>query len=149
MFFFITAAAVSGLRSEMGLSFALGSRYRISCTIVVILMYFYLLDKFRALKLSRFMRLTCATTFCSGVFLFTCVSDYGGGKFLRTKREKLDDSMLRWERHEPPKERRFIDSDLTSNSEVSGQFEVNVPTLTEAIREGVYTPPPLPEGWPH
>ncbi len=148
LFFFVTGLAVSGLRSDAGLITALGSRYRINSVVIVILTYFYLIDKFRH-SISRWKQPTAITVVSlAGLVLigFNLASDRAGNKLLLTRRHKLEAAMLRWERNEPPPPFVGADpSDYTAKNEKMGYFEPVEPTLSDSIREGIYRLPQLPE----
>jgi hypothetical protein len=145
LFFFVTGLAVSGIRSDRGLVTALGSRYRINSTVLVILLYFYLADKFRDVRLKRPVGIVCVSL--AGIILlgFTCESDKGGEALLLLRRQKVRDAISRWQRHEsqPPVVPRGPD-DFTVENDKKGMYEPNVPILVEAIRGGIYQlPEPL------
>jgi hypothetical protein len=144
-FFFVTGLAVSGIRSDRGLITALGSRYRINSAVVVVLLYFYLADKFREVRVRRPILITgiCA----AGILLagFTYESDKGGENLLLLRRQKVRSAMLRWERHEPrPPVVAAGPDDFTVENDKKGLYEPNVPILVDAIQAGIYQlPDPL------
>ena len=145
MFFFATGLAVSGIRSDRGLITALGSRYRINSAVLAVLLYFYLADKFREVRVQRPVLITslCA----AGIILagFTYESDKGGENLLLLRRQKVRSAILRWERHEsrPPVVAQGPD-DFTVEHDKMGLYEPNVPILVDAIQAGIYQlPDPL------
>lgn len=145
VFFFITGLAVSGIRSDRGLITALGSRYRINSAVLVILLYFYLADKFRDLRISRpagIASICLAAMILAG---FTYESDKGGERLLLLRRQKVRSAMLRWERHEPrPPIVASGPDDFTVENDKKGLYEPIEPILVDAIREGIYQlPDPL------
>jgi hypothetical protein len=147
LFFFVTGLAVSGLRSSHGLATALGSRYRINSTVLLILLYLYLADKFYGIRVRPLILRAGACIV--GVLLlgFNYESDRGGEKLILTGQHKLEVAMLRWERHEPrPPISASSADDFTAENEIKGFYEPNEPILSESIREGIYKLPKLSTG---
>lgn len=148
LFFFVTALAVSGLRSDGGLTTALGSRYRINSTMIVILTYLYLMDKYRNRILRWKQPMATAVVCVAGVLLigFNVASDRAGSRYLVMRRAKLEAAILRWEHHEPPKINSIeTGDDYTARSEMKGYYEPRVAILVDALKEGIYSLPDLPE----
>jgi hypothetical protein len=148
LFLFVTAVAVSGLRSDYGsgLRTALGSRYRINSVIIVILVYFYLADRYRSIAGGKTVR--TLTPWILGVLLagFVVGSDWAGQKQLLIRRQRLQDALLRWERHEPPAPVEAVESgDYTAANAEKGFFNPVEPTLSQAVAAGIYRLPKLPE----
>ena len=145
-FIFVTGLAVSGLRSNFGLASALGSRYRINSTVLLLLTYLYLAERLSEIKMRP--QLFRAGVGIAGVLLatFTFVSDRAGERLLLVKRQALEVEMLRWERHEP---RHLVGNafpgDFTSVNEENGLFDPIEPFISDSIREGIYIPPDLPQ----
>ena len=145
LFFVVTGIAVSGLRSSLGLTTAMNSPYRINSTVLSILCYLFLAEKFygvnvrpRTLRVGIFL-------FGALVVAFNLASNRGGERLLSEKRQKLEAAMLRWQRHEPrPVFNSSSSNDLTAESEKKGYFEPIEPTLSDAVREGIYEIPDLP-----
>jgi hypothetical protein len=147
LFFIITAVAVSGHRSSYGLVTALGSRYRINSTVLVILLYFYLADKFYGTHVRPFVLRVGAFTLAVLLVGFTLLSDRGGRKLMLTMQHKVEAALLRWQRHEPrPSVSIPAADDYTADTEKKGYFEPDDRILSESIREGIYKLPPLPIG---
>lgn len=144
LFILVTGLAVSGLRSSYGLASALGSRYRINSTLLFILLYLYLADKFYGIHVRPIALKISAVAL--GVLLvgFTLESDRAGEKLLLAKRRAVEVEMLRWQQHDS---RRPIDpafpGDFTAVNEVNGLFDPIEPFFSDSIREGIYT-----GGWP-
>jgi len=148
LFFLFTGVAVSGHRSSLGIVTAMNSPYRINSTVLTILLYLYLADRFYGARIRPLIFKTCACIF--GVLLvgFNFASNRGGEKVLLIKRHKVDVAMLRWERHEPrPPIIVSSSDDLTADSEKRGTFEPIEPTLSQSIREDIYKLPELPMGY--
>jgi hypothetical protein len=148
LFFFVTAVAVSGLRSDGGLTTALGSRYRINSTIIVILMYMFVIEKYQEFLLRLRRPMAMAIICFVGLVLvgFNLTSNRAGYRFLLTRRQKLDTAMLRWGRHEPRQEvGAATDDDYTMTSEKKGYYEPREQILKDSIAAGIYHLPTLPE----
>jgi hypothetical protein len=142
LFFLVTAIMVSGIRSQFGLFSSLGSRYRINSALMVILAYFYLLD-----KLPKLERPGATIGLCIGVpalAAFTFISDAGGYKLLLIRRAKLEAAMYRWEYHlpRPPLEHTNLSDmmNMTAN-DAKGYYEPVEPALSNAINAGIYRLP--------
>jgi hypothetical protein len=62
------------------------------------------------------------------------------------RRAKLEAAILRWEHHEPPKINSIeTGDDYTARSEMKGYYEPRVAILVDALKEGIYSLPDLPE----
>jgi hypothetical protein len=147
LFFFVTGVAVSGHRSVLGLTTAMNSPYRINSTLLTILLYLYLADKFYGIRIRPLVFRTGICIFAALLLAFNIASSWGGEKLLLSKRHKLEVALLRWERHEPrPLVTAITPGDLTADSEMKGKYEPIEPTLSDAIREGIYILPNLPMG---
>jgi hypothetical protein len=148
IFIVITAIAVSALRAEHaeGLVRAVGSRYRIYSTLLLIANYMYFADLWKEkLVYLRSRKLVCIVTLVL-LGAFDLISDWEGNKLLETRRVKTEAAFLRWERHEPrPTVIAERPGDYTVANEKLGYYEPKFPDLTDAIEDGVYRLPRLPE----
>jgi len=147
LFFIVTGLAVSGLRSNLGLVTALGCRYRINSTMLVILLYFYLVDRLYGIRVKPLIIRVSATAF--GVLLigFNVASDLAGEKYMLTMQHKVVTAIVRWKQHEPrPPMSASVPDDFTAENESRGIFEPVEPTLSDSIREGILILPKLPAG---
>jgi hypothetical protein len=145
LFFVVTGVAVSGLRSSLGLSTAMNSPYRINSTVLSILCYLFLADKFYGVHVRPRTLRAGIVLFGALAVAFNFASNRGGERLLSEKRQKLEAAMLRWQRHEPrPAFNSSSSNDLSADSEKKGYFEPIEPTLSEAVREGIYEVPDLP-----
>ena len=147
LFFVVTAAAVSGLRSDYGAGVptALGSRYRVFSVTMVILTYFYLAGKYRDTQWNRVFARAIPIALWIILLGFTITSDWAGEKQLLIKRQRLEFALMRWYRHEPPLPvtSEGVD-DYTTRMARMGFFEPIEPTLSSSIHEGIYRLPQLP-----
>ena len=145
LFFFVTSAAVSGLRSSLGLTTALGSRYRINSTVLVILLYLYLADKFCGINVRPLILKAGAAALALLLVTFNVASNLAGLKLILTMQQKVEVAMLQWVRHEPdPPVPPSSPHDFTINCEKKGYFKPSEPIFSESIREGIYVLPELP-----
>jgi len=148
IFIVITAIAVSALRAEHaeGLVRAVGSRYRIYSTLLLIANYMYFADLWKEkLVYLRSRKLVCIVTLVL-LGAFDLISDWEGNKLLETRRVKTEAAFLRWERHETrPTVIAERPGDYTVANEKLGYYEPKFPDLTDAIEDGVYRLPRLPE----
>jgi hypothetical protein len=150
MFFLITGVAVSGLRSGFGLVQALDSRYRINSTVLVILLYLYLADRFYGVRVQR---VVLKASVCIVVVLllgFNLASNYVGGKFLLARRNAIEAEMVRWEQHDS--HYQSSPSFLTNYTVENERFKSHLsdglyapiePFLSDSIHEGIYALPNL------
>ncbi len=147
-FILITAIGVSGLRSDGGLTTALGSRYRIHSTLMLILMLLYLCGKYQD-RIGRWRGGRRTAIVCvSGLILvaFNLKSNLAGYRFLLMRRAKLETAMLRWEKHEPPEAPHALGrEDYTMLSDKKGYYEPRGAILSAALHEGIYRLPDLPQ----
>jgi hypothetical protein len=147
LFYIITGAAVSGHRSLLGLVSALHSGYRVNSMMLVILLYFYLADKFYGVSLRPLTLRVGVFAFAVLLIAFNVLSDRGGQKVLLTKRVKVEEGMLRWVRHEPQPVVAASTADILTlplaEEESKGTFDPVEPTLSDSIREGIYILPKL------
>lgn len=142
LFFFVTAVAVSGLRSSYGLRTALGSRYRINSTVLVILLYFYLLYKFRHIRIRPVVLRAAVVLFGLLVVGFNLASNRGGEKLALTMQYKVRVAIMQWQKHEAPMPpQASAPGDYTSYAEEKGYFQPSDPILRDAINQGVYRLP--------
>jgi hypothetical protein len=145
VFIVITAVAVSGLRSNFGITAALGSRYRINSTVLLILIYFYLSEKFHAARLRPLIVRPLILAASLLLVVFTYESDRAGYKLLLAKRSAVETEMLRWERHEPRHSiAAAFPGDFTGVNEENGLFDPVEPILSDSIHEGIFSLPNLP-----
>ena len=147
LFFIVTGLAVSGLRSKFGLVQALDSRYRINSTVLVILLYMYLADKFRGVRVRPIILKASVCALGGLLLVFNLASNYVGERFLFARRDALEGEMLRWQRNEPPPLILVSLPGLTAengrftNHLESGLYDPIEPFLSKALREGIYTLP--------
>jgi hypothetical protein len=145
LFILITGLAVSGLRSNFGIVAALGSRYRINSTILLILLFLYMADRFYGVSIRPLILKTGACTAALLLIAFTYESDRTGEKLLLAKRHAVELEMLRWESHDT---RHIIEpafrGDFTAENERNGLFDPIEPYLSDSLREGIYQLPELP-----
>jgi len=142
LFFWTTGLAVSGLRSDAGLITALGSRYRINSSVLVILMYFYLADKFHDVRIKRPVLIAGVSLAAIVLIAFTYESDKGGERLLLTRRQKVRSAIIRWQRHEPrPPVVANGPDDFTVENDKKGFYEPTEPILSDSIHAGIYKLP--------
>ncbi len=143
LFFFIQGLAVSCLRAPRGLVSALGSRYRINSAVLTILIYFYLAERVKLDRLGRPFKV--ATLALAGVVLvaFNFASDRAGNALLAQRRFKVQAGILAWKADPSPFFSDPANSTTLSEEERRREMYNPVePTLSEALRQGIYTLPP-------
>lgn len=146
LFFFVQALAVSAMRAPRGLSTALGSRYRINSVVLVILLYFFLAEKFRHTSFSarwKGVGLGLAAVVLLG---FTLASDRAGYHLLVLRRTLVQQQMARWKAHAPQSSQSATDEpDYLERDGRIAMYKPMEPVLTESLHAGIYRlPPPGP-----
>lgn len=144
LFFLFTAIVASGMRSQLGLLGSIGSRYRITSTVMLILAFYYLLSKIHHLGRATLIVTSCILAV--GLTGFTLISDREGYKLLLIRRAKLEAGMYRWEHNLP---RPVVqDTDIGDEMNIAahekrGWYEPEEPTLSDAINAGIYRVPQM------
>jgi hypothetical protein len=147
LFFFVTALAVSGIRSSLGLVTALGSRYRINSTVLVVLLYLYLADRLYGIRIRPVILRAVACVLGVLLICFNLLSDRAGERLILSMQQKVEIAILRWQRHEPrPAVVASDPDDFSARNEEKGFYEPDELILSESIREGIYQLPELSSG---
>lgn len=145
LFFFVTGLAVSGIRSNFGLVTALGSRYRINSTVLVVLLYLYLADRFYGIRIQPILLRTGTFLLSALLISFNFFSDRAGEKLIMSMQQKVETAILRWQRHEPrPPVGAGSPDDFAAQNGEKGFYEPDEFILSESIRDGIYQLPILP-----
>jgi hypothetical protein len=147
LFFFVTAAAVSGLRSSLGTPTALNSTYRLNSTALLVLLYLYLADKAYDIRLRPLLLKVSVGAFALVLLAFNVESDRGGERVLLLKHYRAETSVSRWARHEPrPSMADLAPDDLTAGRENVDSFWPDSfgTVLSDCISEGIYQLPQMP-----
>ncbi|WP_263358977.1 hypothetical protein [Acidicapsa ligni] len=145
-FIIITAIAVSGLRSDLGVSQSLVSRYRMYSNLMLIFVYLYAIGKWHSRLNTRYLRLAAITLVAFFAVGFNAGSDYAGFKLLRIRTDLTVEGMRRWEHGEtsitlspgPVNEDVVI-----KRQRLNGNYEPEDLFLRESISLHTYSPPPL------
>jgi hypothetical protein len=144
LFFLFTAIVASGMRSQLGLLGSIGSRYRITSAIMVILAYYYIWDRTHQFRRARSTVIWC--TIGLALIGFTLISDHAGYKLLLIRRAKLEAGMYRWKHHLP---RPVIeDTDVSDEMNITahekkGWYEPMEPSLSNSVNAGIYRIPQM------
>jgi hypothetical protein len=143
-FIVITSLAVSGLRSDLGITQSLVSRYRIYSNLLLIFVYLYGVGKVQGRLRTLWARRTTATIIAILAIGFNVGSNYAGFKLLRARTALTKEGLYRWEHGEqsittapgPANEDPVI-----LRQRLSGNYAPENEFLREAIRLHVYSPP--------
>jgi hypothetical protein len=149
-FILITAFAVSGLRSDLGIAQSLVSRYRIYSNLMLILIYLYAVGKLQTAgkgdqnNLDKPARLPLVATVVVVAILFNIGSNYAGFKLLHGRTELTKQGMSRFELNQqsiteiagPSNEDPVI-----RRQRLSGNYEPQAKFLHQAELLNVYSPP--------
>ena len=143
LFFFIQGLAVSCLRAPRGLASALGSRYRINSAVLTILLYFFLAEKLRDIKVGYWFKVSGMVLMGLVLVVFNLASDKAGNNLLIERRDRVQAGIRAWET-DPAQ--FFMDAQIASQlSEEDRRREMYnpiEPTLSKAVQEGIYRIPP-------
>ncbi len=147
IFILINAVAVSDLRSGQGVAQSLASRYRIYSNLMLAFAYLFLLEqwvlRWKGIA-GRRLAITVAIMF-AGVFCL--LSDLAGARFLEVKKIALQRSYrMQWLGlpAEAVDDAKVKQTPALARQLQDGVFNLNLPTLRESVRLGVYQPPIQP-----
>lgn len=147
LFILINAIAVSGIRSDLGVSQSLASRYREYSNLLLAFSYIFFLEtRFPKIR-SRALRRSIFGAVLAVSIVFCCLSDLAGARFLNGKKQALTISYkAQWERSSS--EQNPLDADQ-SNPALrrqidAGLYDVPLVTLRAAVQNGIYSPPKNP-----
>lgn len=143
-FIMITALAVSGLRSDLGITQSLVSRYRIYSNLLLIFVYLYGVGKIQGQLRTPWTRRTAAAAIVFLTIGFNLGSNYAGFKLLRARTALTKEGLYRWEHDQqsitaspgPANEDPVI-----LRQRESGNYAPEDEPLREAIRLHIYTSP--------
>ena len=143
-FILITAVAVSGLRSDLGIAQSLVSRYRIYSNLMLIFVYLYGIGKFHSAGETHqrspdsFNLLPLAASVTLAAVLFNIGSNYAGFKLLHARTELTKQGLLRWELNQPSittapgpahEDPVILRQRLSGNYEPQGQYLMRAESL--------------------
>jgi len=144
----INALGVSVLRSDLGVAQSLASRYRIYSNLLLVFVYLFAVESLYAKWQSTRVRRGFFISALAVSVAFSCLSDLAGARFLHGKKIALTyNYRVQWQGKAPGD--ALTGSDLQANPVLlrqikAGVYDVNLPELREAVRDGVYDPPPNP-----
>jgi hypothetical protein len=145
-FLLITAIAVSGLRSDFGISQSLVSRYRIYSNLALIFTYLYLVGRFQSRVTGPMIRRFALVAIMVAAVGFNLGSTYAGFKLLRIRTDLTVEGIRRWEHGEesittaagPANEDAVI-----KRQRLHGNYQPSDFELRQAGSLNVYIPPAL------
>jgi hypothetical protein len=147
VFILINAIAVSDLRSGQGVAQSLASRYRIYSNLMLAFAYLFLLEqwvlRWKGIAARR-VAITAAIVLSAA---FCLLSDLAGARFLEAKKIALHQSYrTQWLGlpAEAVDEAKIKQTPALARQLQDGVFNLNLPTLRESVRLGVYQPPMHP-----
>ena len=145
-FILITALAVSGLRSDFGVSQSLVSRYRIYSNLMLVFVYLYVAGRMQWQLRLRHTQLAAAGVIACVAIGFNVVSSYAGFKLLRIRTDLTNEGLRRWEHGEQSitTDPGALDEDpVIRRQRFNGNYEPQDRLLHEAISLHIYEPPAL------
>jgi hypothetical protein len=148
IFIAINALAVSCLRSDLGLAQSLASRYRTYSNLMLAFSYLFMVETLlprwehkRIVRAAFAAALLCSVAFCG-------LSDLAGARFLQGKKQALTRCYrIEWQGLQLDEDRIHSGSDANSplmRQIDAGVYDVKLPALREAVRNGVFSPPQNP-----
>jgi len=143
LFILINAAAISGLRSDLGLEQSLASRYRTYSNLFLVFSYMFVIEDLLPMMKSKSLRYGVLAAIGALSGAFCALSDVAGARFLAGKKLALTRSYcLEWKKEQSP----LLDAGIKENPALrrqieAGFLEVDIPTMQESVRLGVYRPP--------
>lgn len=148
VFIVINALAVSGLRSDLGVAQSLASRYRIYSNLFLAFVYIFIVEAIFPILQRKTIRRSIFAFALTFSIAFCGLSDLAGARFLRGKKQALTfNYRTQWQGRAP--EKSLAGTEMQSNPAFrrqidAGIYDVDLSSLREAIRDGVYTPPQNP-----
>lgn len=145
-FILVTSLAISGLRSDFGITQSLVSRYRIYSNLLLVFTYLYLVGKWQPRIRSLSVQVAAAAVIAIAAIGFYASSTYAGYKLLRIRSELTKEGMRRWEHGEqsittapgPVNEDPVI-----LRQRLNGNYAPDGQSLRDAMSTHIYFPPAL------
>jgi len=142
LFILINALVVSGLRSDLGLTQSLASRYRTYSNLFLAFSYMFLVEDMLPFLNNRSFRR--GVLIGAGVlsFLFCALSDVAGARFLAGKKQALTHMYrVQWRKDMAAQDSVDRANPALLRQMDAGVFDVNLPVMKDSVRLGVYQPP--------
>ncbi len=148
LFILITALAVSGLRSDLGLAQSLASRYRIYSNLFLAFTYIFAVETLLPLVGRRDLRRAAVGLALAIAIAFGSLSDMAGARFLHGKKEALViNYRTQWQGRAAEQDSDAIQAlanPVLRRQIKDGVYDINTQSIREAVRNGVYSPPQNP-----
>lgn len=148
LFILINAAAVSAIRSDLGVTQSLASRYRTYSNLFLVFSYIFLIEDLLQRWQNKSIRRGVFAAAMTISVAFCCLSDLAGARFLHGKKEALTASYRsEWQGNTTTA--TDMNSLLAANPALlrqldKGVYRMNVPVFREAVKSGVFNPPQNP-----
>lgn len=144
----VNALAVSGLRSDLGVAQSLASRYRIYSNLLLTFTYLFVVEALFPLVQRKSVRHAIFALALIVSVTFGCLSDLAGARFLHGKKQALIfNYRTQWQghTHEQDVDAAAIQANPALRRQIkAGIYDVDRSSLSEAVRNGIYTPPQNP-----
>jgi hypothetical protein len=135
----LTSLVVANARVGYGLNQSLSSRYKVYCDLLLVFTYIYLLDRFRSAGAPTVRRLLGASIAVAAV---VCVGgDVAGGRLLKSRQQRAGEAMAQYLAAPQSASPMFLFEDKLNPGELAVEDKARI-ELNEAIRLGIYVPPP-------
>jgi hypothetical protein len=132
----LTSLVVANARVGFGLNQSLSSRYKIYCDVLLILLYVYLLDRFRA---EDKRRVVLGAAVAAGL-LVNIGGTLAGAHMLGLRKQRADAAMAAYLASPQTASPMFLFDDNLSPGEMQVEDKARV-EMNEAIQLGIYVPP--------
>lgn len=145
-FILITSLAISGLRSDFGITQSLVSRYRIYSNLMLVFTYLYLVGKWQPRMRSFPVHVAAAAVIAITVIGFYASSTYAGYKLLRIRAELTREGMRRWEHGEQSittAPEGANENPVIRHQRLNGNYAPEDQALRQSMTLHIYSPPAL------
>jgi hypothetical protein len=133
----LTSLVVANARVGFGLNQSLSSRYKIYCDVLLILLYVYLLDRFRATERPR--RVLLGVAIAAGL-LVNVGGTLAGAHMLSLRKQRANAAMAAYLASPQTASPMFLFEDSLNPGELQVENKARV-EMNEAIQLGIYVPP--------
>jgi hypothetical protein len=135
----LTSLVVANARVGFGLNQSLSSRYKIYCDVLLILLYVYLLDRFRAADRPRQRSVLLGVSIAVGL-LVNVGGTLAGAHMLGLRKQRADAAMAAYLTSPQTASPMFLFEDRLNPGEIQVENKARI-EMNEAIQLGIYKPP--------
>ncbi len=140
----LSAALVAAVRTYLGVSQSLASRYKIYSVLLLIYCYLYLVDRITRSRVPRSYRRAAFVMALAASIAFSLSADIVGARFLARRQARLLEGLVRYQADPTRISPLYAPEDPEDFSTEEREAEREI--LTRSIAAGVYRPPALARG---